>query len=102
MGRSSRLPSFNPRVREGRDSGSPRCLPRCRSFNPRVREGRDVWQDREDPAHRVSIHASVKDATPCAAVVPLTRAVSIHASVKDATVNTGGELLHAMFQSTRP
>ena len=38
--------------------------------------------------HKVSIHASVKDATPQQGIAPLVGLVSIHASVKDATLLT--------------
>ena len=65
MGQSKRpqSKSFNPRVREGRDTAPARPMRPRPSFNPRVREGRDrsarsLW--RWAP---VSIHASVKDAT---------------------------------------
>ena len=57
--------SFNPRVREGRDPPPIQPKPQgVNGFNPRVREGRDGHTRRNDPARElVSIHASVKDAT---------------------------------------
>ena len=55
--------SFNPRVREGRDTrgSEDRATKAC--FNPRVREGRDAYLSARHAKADVSIHASVKDAT---------------------------------------
>ena len=51
---------------------------------------------------QVSIHASVKDATPFIAFVGSSIRVSIHASVKDATFRSGSHYHMLLFQSTRP
>jgi len=49
-------------------------------FNPRVREGRDFVSAGEDRFSPVSIHASVKDATPPVPIIAIS----------------------SVFQSTRP
>ena len=69
-------------------------------FNPRIckRCDSDFWK--VATKEKVSIHASVKDAT--AAILNNKRfdLVSIHASVKDATVLMGFLLTRIKFQST--
>ena len=121
------------------------CPPRCPSFNPRVRAGRDGVRY---PSHRalvVSIHASARDATsrtrrslsmprfqstrprgtrrfhPCNFAIyfsfnPRVRAgrdpqrteqqprimVSIHASARDAAGLSVCQIWYRLFQSTRP
>ena len=54
-------------------------------FNPRICKRCDYTDEFCDPLKRVSIHASVKDATDSVLPKWLTYRVSIHASVKDAT-----------------
>ena len=49
---------------------------------------------------RVSIHASVKDATEISTNTPVSFIVSIHASVKDATTQGLKRFFAAGFQST--
>ena len=56
-----------------------------KSFNPRIRKGCDFIMFRSFDGVPVSIHASVKDATPLNDFFVRKTAVSIHASVKDAT-----------------
>ena len=55
------------------------------SFNPRICKRCDFAQSRLYHYRRVSIHASVKDATIKISAYPFRAYVSIHASVKDAT-----------------
>ena len=76
---------FNPRIRKGCDQASKtsHCSPA--SFNPRIRKGCDYGFKQLFKDSKVSIHASVKDATLSFAKYPIKRLVSIHASVKDAT-----------------
>ncbi len=54
-------------------------------FNPRICKRCDVELQRQKQALRVSIHASVKDATTNVILYSYITRVSIHASVKDAT-----------------
>ena len=51
---------------------------------------------------KVSIHASVKDATFNRCCLAVYIDVSIHASVKDATARNVYRTVITMFQSTRP
>ena len=51
---------------------------------------------------KVSIHASVKDATENKTHRQSKAHVSIHASVKDATLRAEAVLKRSQFQSTRP
>ena len=55
------------------------------SFNPRICKRCDLCFLIQSLYLRVSIHASVKDATPGGQIVLVVTKVSIHASVKDAT-----------------
>ena len=54
-------------------------------FNPRICKRCDIFSIPVICSNRVSIHASVKDATPEQFQLRLFAFVSIHASVKDAT-----------------
>ena len=57
-------PSFNPRVRAGRDHFNTEGVRFDECFNPRVRAGRDEQvSNRASDAWDVSIHASARDAT---------------------------------------
>ena len=56
----------------------------------------------EPQQSKVSIHASVKDATRYEGLPDNVRPVSIHASVKDATSREHGVKGCPRFQSTRP
>ena len=82
--RASGFKSFNPRIRKGCDLGIKRIKTITISFNPRIRKGCDDVINLTGLNSRVSIHASVKDATNDY-IYTLTTRVSIHASVKDAT-----------------
>ena len=55
-------------------------------FNPRICKRCDIHDTGACRLFVVSIHASVKDATPCWICLRMAKYVSIHASVKDATV----------------
>ena len=58
-----------------------------KSFNPRICKRCDVWTITVIVKDKVSIHASVKDATRKRSKSAGRKQVSIHASVKDATEN---------------
>ena len=77
---------FNPRICKRCDLSSPAPGSHRCSFNPRICKRCDEYQQGHLDDTRVSIHASVKDATRSClvATIRLLR-VSIHASVKDAT-----------------
>ena len=96
---------FNPRVREGRDSCRRLGLARQIGFNPRVREGRDqISVTNISPFLIVSIHASVKDATPCERKPGIGR-LRFNPRVREGRDRNSAlidisEL--GMFQSTRP
>ena len=59
-------------------------------FNPRICKRCDATRARHIRNEYVSIHASVKDATPLTLIVGSWHGVSIHASVKDATTSAPG------------
>ena len=101
---------FNPRSREGSDTGTRRRLPRPWHFNPRSREGSDLFcaQARATPSnfnprsregsdlpvqrdgrhYFISIHAPVKGATGPDVAYQSGRRISIHAPVKGATARS--------------
>ena len=79
------LPSFNPRICKRCDRRDPRVAFHLPGFNPRICKRCDFAQSRLYHYRRVSIHASVKDATIKISAYPFRAYVSIHASVKDAT-----------------
>ena len=94
--------SFNPRVREGRDIPVFNSVIPTASFNPRVREGRDRKPVISD-CHRLSFNPRVREGRDVRYKnVLYTPKVSIHASVKDATQKVVPNNLTEMFQSTRP
>ena len=95
-------PSFNPRVREGRDRCERRRCQEPSGFNPRVREGRDASQFLPREGNSVSIHASARDATRRLLRAECPVIVSIHASARDATVPPQEPEQNPQFQSTRP
>ena len=59
----------------------------CACFNPRICKRCDLECEEFARRVRVSIHASVKDATTDLGRITPVFTVSIHASVKDATVS---------------
>ena len=69
-------------------------------FNPRICKRCDLGKMESALSIKVSIHASVKDATVVNASIDLLGQVSIHASVKDATKNIMKRFLESLFQST--
>ena len=78
---------FNPRICKRCDHSPSRSFLHIKGFNPRICKRCDAyWPTIRYPV-RVSIHASVKDATDSVLPKWLTYRVSIHASVKDATGN---------------
>ena len=62
---SASLVCFNPRICKRCDCCSKRGEPSCSCFNPRICKRCDRQQSRTPLLPFVSIHASVKDATPC-------------------------------------
>ena len=78
--------SFNPRIckRCDKDSRDPKYI--FESFNPRIRKRCDILSSEQQTKLKVSIHASVKDATKGLESYQYVFCVSIHASVKDATL----------------
>ena len=80
--------SFNPRICKRCDRCSLLCSFLPFSFNPRICKRCDYWQPIIERYQRVSIHASVKDATGTdIRQITIFQRVSIHASVKDATIS---------------
>ena len=76
---------FDPRLRDGGDvCGAGSISPR-RSFDPRLRDGGDQQWFRNGKFIRVSIHASVMEATVDDQIAFSAAHVSIHASVMEAT-----------------
>ena len=69
-------------------------------FNPRICKRCDVFSGIGAKKRQVSIHASVKDATPEHLPKNEHGYVSIHASVKDATKRITTTPLSPVFQST--
>jgi len=77
---------FNPRLRAGGDDLRRQSTTGASCFNPRLRAGGDRGEvSLEDQDRRVSIHASVREATRHPDRRAARRAVSIHASVREAT-----------------
>ena len=54
---------FNPRLREGGDAEKLLQGQSAFDFNPRLREGGDKMVERTISLHRISIHASAREAT---------------------------------------
>ena len=94
---------FNPRAREGRDSGIARKRRphRFQSTRPRgARRNRCRISTRQAV---VSIHAPARGATRACSLFRAIRAVSIHAPARGATrSNSDGARYITAFQSTRP
>ena len=84
------VPAFNPRVREGGDSVSPRSCVLIFTFQSTPPRGRrlDLEYD-PDIDDYVSIHASAREATGDQAVLGVIVQVSIHASAREATRRLG-------------
>ena len=81
----SEFKRFNPRIHEGCDQTSGEGSFFQRRFNPRIHEGCDDIIERTFQGYKVSIHASMKDATTGNFIPDGSGIVSIHASMKDAT-----------------
>ena len=93
---------FNPRIRKRCDFCVLLYNLSVDSFNPRIRKRCDFRYRFYSFWTNVSIHASVKDATPLHRLQCLFLSVSIHASVKDATWMLDNYSERASFQSTHP
>ena len=76
--------SFNPRARDGRETGLCNMYTRHSRFNPRARDGRELCHVAQAPFRFVSIHAPVMDANVKASIWQWIVQVSIHAPVMDA------------------
>ena len=88
LGRDLPCPCFNPRTREGCDSGKIRVPELGERFNPRTREGCDRRQGRGAVLlGEVSIHAPARGATPDVAGRWHRHQVSIHAPARGATAH---------------
>ena len=77
---------FNPRICKRCDPIAIPLTKTRKSFNPRICKRCDGYAVLNIAKEKVSIHASVKDATSCSYRLTDGRIVSIHASVKDATL----------------
>ena len=100
-GSSSGLPSFNPRVRGGRDSRQSTRASRTARFNPRVRGGRDSLSNFETAYDPVSIHASAGDAT--GKNLQFFPGISFNPRVRGGRdLDRACNLDFVLFQSTRP
>ena len=83
---SIRIPCFNPRTREGCDTGRATKRWEAACFNPRTREGCDENVHEEaDFDYLVSIHAPARGATPEMTIDLSIFDVSIHAPARGAT-----------------
>ena len=95
-----KMSSFNPRICKRCDHAAKISIQEIKGFNPRICKRCDYTDEFCDPFKRVSIHASVKDATDHIGYQPIYIKVSIHASVKDATMPMMFPIQTKMFQST--
>ena len=81
-----RITNFNPRLREGGDHPNTAPEATTENFNPRLREGGDDIYHAPSCCKKISIHASVKEATRKKVLLRSpTKRISIHASAKEAT-----------------
>ena len=91
---------FNPRICKRCDTSASLAGTPSHCFNPRICKRCDVISCRIKPLLKVSIHASVKDATASSFYNIDSGLVSIHASVKDATFAMLMLISVILFQST--